>query len=96
VSFEVDPAPEVLQTVRRVCSRPQQLFFHQVLSILSETPYRYRDCVHKNIYGDGRVFYQYYDGIIPLAFLYTVIPAEEDWQPGDDGHVAITLAEPPW
>jgi hypothetical protein len=52
--------------------------------------------VHKNIYGDGRVFYQYYDGIIPLAFLYTVIPAEEDWQPGDDGHVAITLAEPPW
>jgi len=95
VSFTVDPSPQVLGAVNS-CSSAQQDFFEQVRSILSETPYHFRDVIQKNIDSAGRVFYQYYDGVIPLVFTYRVYPPEEDWIPGHPGYVPITKAEKPW
>lgn len=95
MSFKVDPSPQVLLAVNS-CSSAQQEFFKQVRSILSENPFHFRDVIQKNIDGDGRVFYQYYDGVIPLVFTYRVYPSEEDWIPGHTGYVPITKAEKPW
>jgi hypothetical protein len=67
-----------------------------VRAILAEDPYRFRDLIQKNIAGDGRVFYQYYDGVIPLVFTYRVFPAEADWAVGHAGYVSIVRAEKPW
>jgi hypothetical protein len=95
MSFKVDPDPQVLQAVSRLSATLQD-FYTQVLSILEENPYRFRDLIHKNTSGDGRVFYQYFDGIIPLVFLYRVIPPEHDWTEGDPGFVYIFEATPAW
>ncbi len=95
MSFTVAPSPEVLRAVSS-CSPAQQEFFKQVCSILSENPYHFRDVIQKNTDGDGRVFYQYYDGVIPLVFTYRVYPSEEDDVGGHTGYVPITRAEKPW
>jgi len=34
--------------------------------------------IQKAIDGEGRVFYQYYDGLIPLVFIYRVYPPEDE------------------
>ncbi len=52
--------------------------------------------IQRNVDARGRVFYQYYDGIIPLVFTYRVYPPEEDWEEGAPGYVPITNAEVPW
>lgn len=96
MSFTVDPSPQVLRAVS-TCSQAQRDFFKdQVLPILSEDPYHFRDVIQKNVDGDGRVFYQYYDGLIPLVFTYRVYPPEEDWHPNNPGYVPIVKAELPW
>ncbi len=91
----MDPKPQVLHAVS-LCSVSQQDFFKQVVSIISESPYEFRDVIQKHIAGDGRAFYTYYDGIIPLVFTYRVYPSEEDWTEGQPGYVPITKAEEPW
>ena len=96
MSFTVQPDPRVRLAVSRL-TRPQRAFFEQVLAILKENPYRFRDLVQRCVWADGRVFYQYYDGVIPLVFLYRVFPPEEsDWEPGEPGFVYIFDSERPW
>ncbi len=95
MSFKVEQDLRVVQTVSRL-SKPIQDFYLQVLSILEENPYRFRELIHRNIAADGRVFYQYFDGIIPLVFLYRVIPPAEEWSEGDPGFVYIFEATPAW
>lgn len=95
MSFVVDPSPRVRLAISR-CSPAQQEFFKQVCEILAENPYAFRDVIQKNIDGAGRVFYQYYDGVIPLVFTYRVYPPESDWAPGKPGYVPITDAQQPW
>jgi hypothetical protein len=94
VSFAVDLSPQVIDALSR-CSPAQQDFFRHVRSILQENPYRFRDVIQRNVSGDGRVFYQYYDGIIPLVFLYRVFPPEENWDEGQPGYVFIRRAHTP-
>ena len=74
----------------------QQDFFRQVCEILAENPYHFRDVIQSNVDARGRVFYQYYDGIIPLVFTYRVYPPAKDWQEAAAGYVSITGAEAPW
>ncbi len=91
----MDPSPQVLRALSS-CTAAQRDFFEQVRSILEENPYRFRDIIHKDVDGRGRIFYQYYNGVIPLVFTYRVYPAEEDWKSDDPGYVSITRAERPW
>jgi hypothetical protein len=94
--FVVEVTPQVIDALSKR-SPAQRDFFSQVRSILRENPYRFRDIIQRNVGGDGRIFYQYYDGIIELVFLYRVYPPEEDWREGQPGFVLITRAvEPSW
>ena len=93
--FVVDPSPRVLQEISR-CTKAQQDFFSQVVSILEQTPYEFHSITQKNIDSKGRDFYQYYDGIMPLVFLYRVYPRQDFWPPDIEGYVRITKAEAPW
>jgi hypothetical protein len=96
VGFVVDPSPTVLQAVSRLSPTIQRFFRQQVLAILSEDPYRFRDVILRHIAADGRAFYTYYDGIVPLVFVYRVYPGEQEWERGAPGYGAITGAEQPW
>jgi hypothetical protein len=97
VSFTVEPLPEVLQVVDETCTPPQKTFFdEQILSILREYPYEFLDVIQEHISGDGRSFYTYYDGIVPLVFTYRVFPPKDDWTPGAAGYVPIIKADQPW
>jgi hypothetical protein len=95
VSFTVEPMPDVLQAVSN-CSPSQRDFFDQVMSILSQTPYEFREVIQRHVGADGRVFYTYYDGVIPLVFTYRVYPPKEEWAEGQPRYVPITRAERPW
>ena len=96
MSFTVDPSPRVRRAVSTCTPAQQDFFWHQVCAILAESPYEFRDVIQRNVDGKGRVFYQYYDGIIPLVFTYRVYPPEEDWREGAAGYVSVTNAEAPW
>jgi len=96
LSFTVDPSPLVRRAVSACTPSQQDFFWQQVCAILAENPYRFGDVIQRNVDGRGRVFYQYYDGIIPLVFTYRVYPPEEDWPDGAPGYVPITNAEAPW
>jgi hypothetical protein len=52
--------------------------------------------IQQSIDGRGRVFYQYYDGIVPLVFTYRVYPPEEHWTEGSPGYVRLQHAGTPW
>ena len=94
MSFTVETAPEVLDAVHSL-SPALQDFFSQVVSILEETPYRFHELIQRAIDGQGDVFYQYYDGVIPLVFIYRVYPPQDEWSPGQPGLVWIRKAQPP-
>ena len=96
MSFVIDPAPEVLQAVSRCSSAVQWFYRTQVVSILAENPYVFREVIQRHVRGDGREFYTYYDGIVPLVFTYRVYPPRDDWQEGAPGYVRIARAEVPW
>jgi hypothetical protein len=95
VGFRVDQDPRIAEALSR-CTPAQRDFFRQVLEILAESPYRFRDLIHRNVWADGRAFYQYYDGIIPLVFLYRVYPREEDFDESVRGYVYIFDAVVAW
>lgn len=96
MSFTVEPSPAVLDAISACTSTQPDFFWRQICAIFAENPYRFRDVIQRNVDARGRVFYQYYDGIVPLVFTYRVYPPEEEWREGAPGFVPITNAEDPW
>jgi hypothetical protein len=96
MSFVVEVAPEVRRAVDALSPSISAFFQEQVRPILSESPYGYRDLIQTAHDSRGRRFYQYYDGIVPLVFLFRVYPDEDRWAPGERGFVYVFKAEDPW
>lgn len=71
--FIVDPSAQVLEALARL-KPAERRWFTEIRSILAENPYRFRDIIQQNIDARGRIFYQYYDGVLPLVLLYRVYP----------------------
>lgn len=94
MTFVVESDPEVLRTVSALSPVLQDFFKQQVVSILRETPYEFREIIQAGYDDLGRLYHRYYDGIIPLVFQYRVYPPVTEWVDGQPGYVWIMSAIP--
>lgn len=95
MSFTVELSPAVLDALSTL-PQPLRDFVPEIRGILSSSPYKFHALIYKNFDAQGRVFYQSFDGIIPLVFLYRVYPPEEEWHEGEPGYVYVARAERAW
>jgi hypothetical protein len=84
VKYKVVPAPAVTLAVSFLSDSLQWFFKNQIIPILEDDPYPSPmfPLIEERTGDDGRAFYQYFDGIVPLVFQYRVYRSDVDWQPG--------------
>ncbi len=83
MKFRTIPDPGVTLAVSFLTPAQQQFYRQQILPALEDDPFPVdrSSLIESRIDDDGRVFYQYYDGIVPLVFQYRVFLADVDSQP---------------
>ena len=83
MSFVVVSDLPVLQVVSTY-SEPLRYHFQQICTLLAENPYPSRKFapIRETTDANGRTFYQYFDGIIPVLFHYRVFETAPESKQG--------------
>jgi hypothetical protein len=83
VSYVVVTAPRVSLTVSRY-SASHQAHFRAIVRILADNPYPSPDFapIEERTSREGRRYFQYFDGIVPLVLQYRVYEPDVDGQSG--------------